>query len=83
MARNEAKGGLAHLRGCMVVLPDLAHRRVAALEAAAGARVDRAEFMVIRLRCAWSLAVFGAAMWLLADVGRWQQGGVASSVARQ
>ena len=54
-----------------------------ALEAAAGAQVDWAEFVVIRRRCAWSLATFGATMWLMADVGWRRQGGAASSVARR
>ena len=51
--------------------------------AAAGTRVVWATFAAMWRRCAQSLAAFGAAEWFLEDVGRQQQGGAASSVARQ
>ena len=54
-----------------------------AMEAAADARVDRAEFAVMWRRCMQSLAAFGAAEWFLEDVGLRRQGGAASLVARR
>ena len=49
----------------------------AALGASAVARCDWVVFVDVQRRCGRSLAAFGVEAWLLADVGRWRQGGTA------